>query len=218
MKEYVKIETIYARDMGGTKKLMPGVFRNEIVEYLQDLPWYWTEKVDGTNIRIHWDGHKVEFGGRTDKAVIPPHLLKYLEEQFSKTEFEEMLEQLFGERDVIFFGEGYGAKIQNGGDYTEDGKSVGFILFDVMINGNYQEYENVHSIAKILGMDVVPVVGMGTLHDAVEYVKNRPISKLGKQIKFMEGVVCKPGFELRDRTGKRIIVKIKWEDLKDGLL
>lgn len=56
MKTYEKIETIYARDIEGTKKLIPGEYHNETVKYLKDCEWIWTEKVDGTNIRVYWDG------------------------------------------------------------------------------------------------------------------------------------------------------------------
>lgn len=215
MQEYTKIETLWKRDSLGTKELVPGWFRNETVGFLQYLPWRWDEKVDGTNIRVHWDGHRVEFGGRTDKAQIPVPLLKRLEELFCGEVNAQIFEQTFGERDVILFGEGYGAKIQNGGDYMKDGKSVDFIMFDIMINGNYQDRDNVHVIARMFGVDVVPEVGVGTLEEAVKYVKGHPISKLGPKSKWMEGLVCRPCFELKDRCGNRIIVKIKWEDLKN---
>jgi hypothetical protein len=71
MRKYDKIETIFSRDMTGTKKLIPGVFRDPTVEFLRVNKWIWTEKVDGTNIRVYWDGHTVSFGGRTDNATIP---------------------------------------------------------------------------------------------------------------------------------------------------
>ena len=35
MRKYEKIETIFARDTEGTKKLMEGVFRNPTIEFLQ---------------------------------------------------------------------------------------------------------------------------------------------------------------------------------------
>ena len=57
MKEYHKIETIFERDMDGNKKLIEGKFRNPLVEYLKDNEWVFTEKIDGTNIRVFWDGH-----------------------------------------------------------------------------------------------------------------------------------------------------------------
>ena len=217
MREYDKIETLYKRDVEGTKKLIPGDFRNETVEFLKNLEWMWTEKVDGTNIRIHWDGHKVEFGGRTDKAQIPVALVNVLNMYFGGEKNAQLFEQLFGEKEVIFFGEGYGAKIQNGGAYT-DGNRVDFIMFDVMIGGNYLPREAVQELASTFGVDTVPLVGIGTLEEAVEYVKGHPYSKLGSLSHEMEGVVCRPLYELRDRAGNRMIVKIKWEDFKDVAL
>lgn len=78
MTEYHKIETLFERDINGTKKLIEGAFRNDAVKYLANNDWYFTEKIDGTNIRIHWDGHRVEFAGRTDRAQIPKSLMDYL--------------------------------------------------------------------------------------------------------------------------------------------
>lgn len=214
MKEYSKIQTVFERDVNGTKELIPGAFRDGTVEFLQDLPWLWTEKVDGTNIRVHWDGHAVEFGGRTDKAQIPGPLMDRLNELFGGEANAQIFEQEFGEREVILFGEGYGAKIQNGGDYTDDGKSVDFILFDLMIGDNYQERDSVRRCARAFGLKVVPDIGVGTLEEAIKFVMKHPKSELGPKTHDMEGVVCRPGVELRDRCGNRVIVKIKWEDFK----
>ena len=57
-----------------------------------------------------------------------------------------------------------------------------FILFDVMINGNYQPRESVEDIAKYFNIDVVPIVLEGTLQDGVNYVKTNR-----KCIRFVEG-------------------------------
>ena len=215
MQEYNKIETIFQRDTEGTKKLIPNLYRNAVVEYLHRLPWVWTEKVDGTNIRVHWDGHMVEYGGRTDRAQIPAALVSKLNEYFGGEKNAQLFEQEFGDKDVIIFGEGYGEKIQNGGNYMEDGKGVDFTAFDVMINGRYQERENVHGIVTMFGVKTVPIVDIGTLDDAIAYVKDHPASLLGKHRHDMEGLVCRPACEIMDRNGNRIIVKIKYEDLKD---
>lgn len=214
MKEYIKIDTIYQRDTEGTKKLMDGLFRSPTVEYLKDNDWEWTEKVDGTNIRVHWDGHKVEFGGRTDKAQIPVPLVNKLNEYFGGETNAQLFEQTFGEKDAIIFGEGYGAKIQNGGDYVEDGKSVDFIMFDLLIGENYQSRESVARCAKEFGIKVVPVVGRGRISQAIDYVKEHPLSLVGPGKHEMEGLVCRPLMELNDRCHNRVIVKIKWDDFK----
>lgn len=210
MIEYNKIDAIFARDE--TTKQVIWQFRNPDVEFLKDLQWDFTEKVDGTNIRIHWDGHKVEFGGRTDKAQIPAHLVNWLIDKFGGEANEELFEQKFGETEVYIFGEGYGYKIQNGGAYRND---VSFIVFDVMIAGNYQPRESVEDIANYFQCDVVPVIFSGTLLEGIEYVKAHPMSIVARNGAMMEGLVARPKRELQDRCGRRIIVKIKWEDIKN---
>ena len=211
MKEYHKIETLFVRDMEGNKKLIEGEFRNPVVEYLKESEWLFTEKVDGTNIRVHWDGHTVIFGGRTDNAQIPSFLLNNtLSPTFSGTVNEQMFEQKFGGTPVTLYGEGYGAKIQKGGGlYRED---TGFILFDVMVGDTFLDRENVEEVAKSFGVDVVPVVLRGTLKEAVEYVKSKPKSNISQQEKESEGLIGVPTVRLFDHRGQRIIVKIKTED------
>jgi len=213
MRKYEKIETIFARDIEGTKKLMPNVFRDPTIEYLAKNEWEWTEKVDGANIRVYWDGHTVSFGGRTDNASIPATLMNKLNILFGGEVNAQIFEQTFGEKEVILFGEGYGKSVQKiGSSYISN--DVGFILFDVLIDNNYQEREWVEATAKAFGVPAVPVVGHGTLYEAVEYVKSHPNSTIAEKPVEMEGIVCRPKMELRDRCGNRVIVKIKWKDFK----
>lgn len=207
MTEYTKIETIFERDMEGTKKLIEGKFRNETVEFLKDNQWIGTEKIDGTNIGIVWDGHKVSYQGRTERAQIPAHLMNKLIEMFGGTVNEEVFEQKFGEMQVILFGEGYGAKIQKGGgNYRSD---VSFILFDVYLpeQNLWLKRDAVEDIAKTFGIDAVPIVYEGNLTGAVEFIKAKPKSTIGTAD--MEGIVCKPAVDILDRMGRRLVVKIK---------
>lgn len=206
LKEYHKIETIFKRD-DNTKKLNENEYRNETVKFLKDLEWEFTEKIDGTNIRIYWDGHKIQYFGRTDKAQIPSQLLNFLLEKFGGDANEEMFEQLFGEKEVTLIGEGYGAKIQNGGDYRSDNS---FALFDVIIDGVFLNRESVQSIANSLNIETAPVVFCGNLQMGIDYVKTRPDSLIGTAKS--EGLVARPKQELLDRLGNRIIVKIKVND------
>jgi len=204
MKEYHKIETIFIRDMEGSKKLVEGKFRSKEIEYLKNNKWIFTEKIDGTNIRIHWDGHKVKFEGRTANSQIPSHLVSKLNELFGGNTNEEIFEEKFGETEVILFGEGYGTKIQNGGLYRQD---VSFILFDVLINNVFLEKENCIEIAKSFNIEYVPIILEGTIEEAVNYVKSKPKSMIGQAN--MEGLVGRPEIELLDKQNNRIIVKIK---------
>lgn len=207
--EYHKIDGLFKRDEQ-TKKLVEGEFRNPAVEFLKDNVWEFTEKIDGTNIRIIWDGHKVEFRGRTDKAQIPSELLNRLLELFGGDANEQIFEQNFGEKEIMLIGEGYGAKIQNGGNYRQD---QDFILFDVVINNNYQSRGTVNEVAKMFNLDVVPIVLEGTIQEGIDFVKSKPKSTIGTAD--MEGVVGRTKLELRDRCGGRVIVKIKVADFKE---
>ena len=135
--------------------------------------------------------------------------MNYLNDVFGTNEAEQIFEEKFGETEVILFGEGYGPKIQNGGLYRSD---VSFIMFDMLISGNYQPRASVEDVAKAFGIDVVPIIFEGTLQEGVDFVKTHPDSTIGTAK--MEGLVGRPKIEMRDRCGKRVIVKIKWEDFK----
>jgi hypothetical protein len=208
MKEYHKIETLFKRDPK-TKKLIVGEYTNETVEYLKDNIWQFTEKVDGTNIRVYWDGHRVSFGGRTDNAMIPAHLINKLNDLFGGEVNEQLFEQKFGDTPVELFGEGYGPKIQSGGAYRDD---VDFILFDVMIKDTYLKRESVEDIANYFGLNIVPVVLEGTIQDGINYVMNNLKSTIAVNGAELEGVVGRPKVEVLDRLGRRVIVKIKRKD------
>lgn len=206
MTEYHKIETIFERDMEGTKKLIEGKFRNNYVEYLKDNQWIFTEKIDGTNVRIMWDGHNVTFGGRTDNAQMPIPLIQTLNKMFLGITNEQLFEQQFGEKDVVLYGEGYGGKIQSGSAYTQE---QSFILFDIKVGGKFLTREVVECIAKSFNVQVVPICLTGTIKEAIDYVRTKPNSIIAEQPKESEGVVGRPLVELTDFRGNRLIIKIK---------
>lgn len=208
MNEYHKIDTLFARDMIGSRKLILGEYRNAEVEYLANNQWEFTEKIDGTNIRIIWDGHGIEFRGRTDKANIPTPLLEMLHDKFDNVATEEMFEQVFGEKEVIIYGEGYGPKIQSGGLYRD---TVSFIAFDIAVNDTFLSRADFTEITRGFDIDRVPVIFFGTISQAVDYVLTKPVSTLSPRAQ-SEGVVGRPLVELLDKRGKRIIVKVKVED------
>lgn len=210
MKEYMKINNIFKFD----EKYRTIVGMTDTYKTLKDIEWIGTEKVDGTNIRIYWDGHEIQVAGRTDKAQIPTHLMEYLSNTFLTKEMEYVFEQMFGEKETYLFGEGYGYKIQANGDkYFIDRKQVGFILFDVNINGFDLSRDNVNGIAEKLGLDVVPVVFRGTLDEAIDFVKQHPQSNLGDWSHEMEGLVLQPSIQLYDYQHKLIKCKCKYRDV-----
>ena len=109
----------------------------------------------------------------------------------------------------MLFGEGYGARIQKGGgNYISD--HTDFVLFDVRVGNWWLNRCDVESVAKRLGLRVVPVIGEGTLCDMVELTREGFKSTWGD---FQaEGVVARPATELCTRGGHRIITKIKCKD------
>jgi len=204
MKEYPKIQSIYKRDEK-THKFIESEWSLPEFEYLQYNLWLFTEKIDGTNIRVLWDGEKIEFKGRTDNAQIYAPLIKTLYETFEITTLREVFDQ-----PACLYGEGYGAKIQKGGgNYRSD---VGFILFDVLIDRWWLKRDAIEGIAEKFNIPVVPIIGEGTLNDAIRYIKEGITSTFGDFR--AEGLVLKPKTELFARNGQRIITKIKHKDFR----
>lgn len=207
---YQKIPGLYKREEQKPFNLIEGEYREPEFELLKNIEWTFTEKVDGTNIRIIWDGHTVVFGGRTDNAQIPSHLVTKLNELFMGTRMEQVFEQVFGGTKAILFGESFGAKIQKGGgNYST---SQEFVLFDVVVGSWYLRRDDVEDVASKFSLNVVPIIYRGKLQEGVDIVKNGLTSQWGDFI--AEGLVAKPSVDLFNRKGERIITKIKHEDFK----
>lgn len=209
MKEYPKICGPYRRHTEGPfrNRIIIGDWLDPIFEYLADYRWIFTEKVDGTNVRVHWNGHRATFGGRTDRAQLPTKLLQVLQEMFP----EELMEQTFEATEVTLYGEGYGKGIQKGGVYRD---SMSFVLFDVLIDKWWLEREALEDVAGKLGIDLVPIMKIGTLYDGIDLVSCGLTSYWDDDCE-AEGLVGIPELGLLDRSGKRIMVKIKAKDFRE---
>jgi len=217
--KYPKINTIFKR--GKDKKIINRYFSKN--EFKNQLFWHFTEKIDGTNIRIEFERkiettidvlknvsgllvRKVEIKGRTDKAIIPLHLFNYLKEIFT----EDKIAHTFPTANkIILYGEGYGKKIQ--GDKYKLGDKVKFILFDVWIDGWWLEFDNVKNIAQEFDIDYVPEIGVMTYVKALNYIKAKPKSKLNDKV-IAEGYVARGYPMIMFRDGTPIMWKIKVKD------
>lgn len=239
---YHKINAPFKRYTSGPKKgrLIIGDWARPEFEYLQNCEWEFTEKVDGTNIRISMD-HDVDWQpvvtvrGRSNSAIVPPMLLEKLRKDITARRWAAAA--LTGE--TTLYGEGYGWKIQNGEGYVGGEPRQEFILFDVNVGGWWLSRENVEDIGKKLGIPVVPLLGLGTLSDAINIVSNgltwdennkltnwatyarddkMHYTKHGLVSRIAnipaEGIVAKPVVPLFDRHGNRIITKIKAVDFR----
>lgn len=232
MKEYNKIQTIFKRDERNV--IIPGDFTLPEFSTLKDLKWDCTEKVDGTNMSVHiipkpyitGDGildcetgyeYDVEYHGKTANAHIPPHLLKKMQELFPKDKLIEYFTRDGKEitESIILYGEGYGMKIQNGGNYIKDDCS--FILFDVRVGDWWLERPALEEIATGLGIQIVTDMGKKTIKEACEFVLNGFKSTVAKSNPdyLAEGLVLKAPHGILLRNGKRLMTKIKYKDFQD---
>lgn len=179
--------------------------------------WDVEEKVDGTNIRLHFSKKEGQLLspsilGRTSAAQIPPHLLSYLQTIATWDLFFQAFPALH-ERpdfDVWIFGEGYGPKIQScGGNYRSD---PGFILFDVWCQGWWLQRDVLPDIAAYFGVSVVPRLGVMEEKDIVELVKSKPLSQCSRLPQMMEGVIARASPLVLFRSGKPVMFKLKCKE------
>ena len=218
--DYQKINTLFKRDSNNV--IMPDEWADLMFEYLSNTKWEATEKVDGTNIRIIVTPPATEgapvgvaFRGRTDAAQIPGHLLDRLEELFPVDKMTEQFNPAARpmKDTIVLYGEGYGEKIQSGGRYTKGGAD--FILFDVRVGDWWLLRDKVEGIADALSIKVVPLVGYMTIPEAIEYVRRGFTSQIAADPTLpAEGLVLKTPMGLLDRTGHRIVTKVKTVDFR----
>lgn len=176
-------------------------------ELLADLDWTWTEKINGTNIRIIWDGHKVVIRGRTDSAALELWLTDWLRSEF----FEERLESQFHGDKAVLYGELYGARVVAGsGVYSATPK---FALFDVKVGDWWLLYGDVAKVADGMGLRLVPHRMFAPIWAAVATVKDPHLKSHYGDFK-PEGLVGKPPLGITGRDGDRLMIKIKPKDFR----
>lgn len=218
--DYQKINTLFMRDENNI--IMPNRMTCKEFEYLNECAWECTEKIDGTNIHVdifvQSDQIDISFHGRTYKANIPPHLLAKLKELFTESKVKKAFEQTISSVSIkpymiSVYGEGYGMKIQKGGNYIKDG--VNFILFDVRIGQWWLDRKSCEDIATKLGISIVPLIGYMSLPAAIDFVKKGFKSTIAENKDYdAEGLVLKTPYGLQFRNGDRIITKLKTVDFR----
>ena len=208
--EYPKIETLFVRD----EKTFKVTDQLRLPEFDLVKRWLVTEKIDGTNVRVFFDGANlgvptVRFKGRTENAQMPTFLLTHLQDAFTA----EKVGAAFDEgSSVILFGEGYGPKIQKGGNYRSD---VSFRLFDVRVGEWWLNWDGVDDVADKLGIRTVPVLGRcDSLDRAIERLRHgSPVAFQEAENEIpQEGIVARTDPLLMTRGGDRLMWKLKAKD------
>jgi len=224
---YPKIQTIFKRDEK-TGNIKPEHITKREFEVIKD--WTITEKIDGMNIHVDFENDsnehpekafswKVSFHGKTDNAQIPAPLMQHLYEKFGKIEVFTPIIEYFMQYDksvkkIIIFGEGYGAGIQKGMDYSKDQK---FIAYDMWIDGWWLEQLHAKRICDEIGVPFVPVLPITTKEDAIEFVKSNTYSSIAfpnPNPHKTEGVVATSNPLMLFRDGTPIKWKLKQRDYK----
>ena len=180
----------------------------------------------------------VRIAGKTDNAQIPKNLLKHMQEKYPSEKIlsalglkefipvNEWVDHKWVTDDGVtpnynsipniytIYGEGYGEGIQSGGWYIKGGNE--FIVFDVKVNDIYLLTSARDEIATKLGAPIVPFIGNFTLDEAIDFVRKGFRSKVAEnpEAKMAEGLVLRTDLGLRNRMGKRLIVKVKYEDFQ----
>jgi hypothetical protein len=204
--EYHKIQTVFKRDLKSNfKTMLDGQWTLPELEYLSNNIWEYTEKVDGTNIRVNYtpENNKLKIDGKTDNADLPKKLTTSLFNIFDSrhNKFKEIFTK---GTNITLYGEGYNKQGQ-GFDNFDD-----FIVFDVNIDGWWLSSTNITDISNKLNILRVPIIGRGTLFDAINLTQKGIQSQVVPGL--AEGIVARPLVELKTRSNHRIITKIKTID------
>lgn len=209
MTTYQKIPGPFKRDP--LSNTLTNEWSNAELGYLAEAEWIFTEKVDGTNVRVIWDGYRVTFGGRTDNAQLPMPLYTWLNEKFGGPDKEQLFEQKFGATPAVLYGEGYGPKIQSGGKYRPDTSTV---FYDVRVGNWWLSRAATADVCDYFQLDIVPVVLKEcSLIDAIHHVRGDHLGTSHWGEFPPEGIVGTTTVGLLNRAGERIMVKLKRRDL-----
>lgn len=213
---YTKINTLYKRNMESKNhEIIPGNYSDPEVEYLKDLPWECYLKIDGTNMHYQWDGHTLEIHGKTEKSNIPPKLKEMMENLVTVDMMKEAFPLKYDENGneipmmVRIYGEGCGQGIQGKCGTAYEPKGHRFIVFDILIDNWWLQRDSVSEICEKMNLEIVPLIGVMTLTEAEKMVKNGFKDSMAKTDLEAEGLVCRPLYGIRKRSGERIITKIK---------
>lgn len=183
--------------------------RPELLPYMNDMTdWVVSEKMDGTNTRIIWDGYTVQVKGRTEQSrlVDAQNSLLHRLSQNGNYTFDET----FGDKEVIIYGETLGDKIQGNPHKIKPT----FQVFDINIGGVWLEYDKVEEISTLLGLEMVPHSVINGWSTVIEVFMDTYFDKL-EAGEYFEGLVAAPAHMPLTRTGERVITKIKVADFEE---
>lgn len=205
-------------------RLTTGITRNTLdrtawasreFELLADVPgWTFTEKIDGTNVAVIWDGHRPKIVTRDGHPLTAQASLTVdTRETLAKIFAEEILESVFGDKPARIYLEVYGHGVGVHPWLTRRLPDQRIAVLDACINGFWLARGTLTTLANgTFELECAPLrADVQTLTRAVAVVTAGMPSALGEFT--AEGLVGVAPLGLFNRKGERILVKVKTEDL-----
>ena len=215
--EYPKINSLFKRNQTDHSLIMGDY---SCPEFGLIKKWRIDEKIDGTNIRIVYDplaendAAKISILGRSKDSAMPTNLFEFLKNHFTL----QHLETVFAEakNKCILYGEGYGGNIQSAGPYYR--KTVGFMLFDILIGSWWLTREAIAEKAQLLEVPVPADLGIMTEQEIIHFVTSKPLSKCTIKPYQIEGIIARTEPLMLFRNSKPVMWKLKIKDFTEKVL
>ena len=184
-----------------------------------------TEKIHGTNSRIGYirteDGYVRMAGShktnRKEYDAASNHSLYWRPFQQIESIFPMLVALSNGVHDVVIFGELFGPGIQDM-DYGIVPGEVGYQVFDITIDGQYIDWDDLQVACEKYGVPTVPLLYRGPFSKQVlDLYTDGPTTLGSVRSKFTgrEGVVVTPLHETFNELLGRLILKNKSADYLD---
>jgi RNA ligase (TIGR02306 family) len=181
-----------------------------------------TEKIDGSNDRIGLVSTSDELGNKVFSYVAGSHNTNkreinkegkrclYWEPYTWYPQLKELLQELSnGINHAIVYGEIYGSGVANGlksMNYGYVNGNKNFIVFDIKLNDNFLDWDDLESICRKYDIPTVPVIYRGHYYKNITELNNGQ-SLMPNTTHMREGCVIKPIHERIDPYLGRVILK-----------
>ena len=183
-----------------------------------------TEKIHGSNSvigMIFLEGHEtidreLMVSSRRNRRKLGEGSL-YEHPLMLYPQIEAMLNKIYDSvfecKSVILYGEVYGNSVQKGFHYGDPGK-VGYVAFDIAVNGQYLEYDEFLKWANDFNIPVAPEVYRGVFDydKMLKMADGNTLMIENGETHIREGVVIKPIKEKTNPKIGRVVLKIVSDD------
>lgn len=187
---------------------IPNLYKDrDIIDLFKEC--YSLEKLHGSSANITWTGEKLIFhsGGAKHQNFVS---------LFDQDHLIDLFQRKIGNQPATVYGEAIGGKLM--GMSQTYGKSLRFVVFDVMINELWLSVPQADAFAKSLGLSFVHWVKIPTTMEAINAqrdVDSVEAERIGIMGKIREGVILRPLIELRKNNNERLIVKHKRDEFRE---